>query len=135
MKKSILIVLLAILSSCTYMAPSTGSSDGWLEREMRPSVISNNGEEFFRTSLHNGDQLIVYYGDIPTVDKDFYYQKLMQDFGWHMNTKGGWSSNNSDYKRTLYGHIYINPARRIAVYMNPNTEMFNVFKVNVVITK
>lgn len=132
MRKLILIMLLAVVSSCTYMAPSSGKSNRWLEREMRPSLISYDGEEFYITALSNGDQLCVYYDYIPSEDKDFYYEILMQDFGWRRNTKGGWTSNGSDYKRTLNGHIYINPARHIAVYFNPETDKFSVFKVKVI---
>ena len=128
MKKAIILMLLATLASCTYIGPpSSITSDKWLEVEMRPSVITYDGEIFYATYL-SGGRIGVYYDSTVSEDGSFYYHRLMQDYGWFENTKGGWSANES-YKRTRAGYIYINPAKRAAVYFNPSTDKYSAFKV------
>ena len=60
-------------------------------------------------------------------DAEFYYERFMQDFGWHRNTNGNWSGYDAIRKKD--GFLYVNTKKRVGIYFNPKTKNYSVFKV------
>lgn len=124
----ILIVFLAInLTGCAIYA--TMNSNKWLEYELPPSKIVNNGEVFFEGNLSDGSRFTVFADVIIDNDATFYHVTLWQDFGWKLKDDKTWTAPQDARERKL-GHIYINPSRRVAVYYYPD-RTYSAFKVNI----
>ncbi len=107
----------------------TKNSDEWSEYELRPSKLTYDGEIFYYGRLSDKTSFGVFWDKVVEKDGEFYYKILMQDFGWHRNTKGGWSGNLNSIRREKFGYIYVNPKRKVAVYFNPSNEKYSAFKV------
>ncbi|WP_316787084.1 hypothetical protein [Pedobacter frigiditerrae] len=124
----ILIAFLTIsLTSCaTY---TTINSNKWLEYELPPSRIVQNGQVFFEGKLSDGSMFSVFTDDKIQEDARYYHIMLWQDFGWTLKDDKTWVSPPSARHRKL-GHIYINPSRGAAVYYHPDRE-YSVFKVTI----
>ena len=64
MKKTTLILTIfiaLIINSCdTYSTYATSTSNVWLEFELPPSRILNNGDVFFESTLSDGTKISVY---------------------------------------------------------------------------
>ena len=137
--KSILIVFFfnAFFVGCYFQSTalySSANSDTWLEYELPPSKILNNGHSFFNGQLGNDNSsFFVYDDDALDKDKQYYYNSMMQDWGWYSDGDK-WKSNLTNAKRGKLGNIYVNPRKRIAVYLTPEGK-FNVYKVDIVVPK
>jgi hypothetical protein len=131
MKRNINIVIVLFItvafSNCVSTFNVTKDSDGWSKHELRPSQIKTDGSVFFGASLVDKTRFGVYYDKTIAGDGDFYYNRLMQDLGWHKNTEGGWSGEYAT--RIEYGYIYVNPKKRVGVYFNPKFNKYTAYKV------
>lgn len=126
---TILIVFLTIgLTNCaTYPTMNTNK---WLEYELPPSKILENGEIFFEGKLSDGSKFSVFADKIIDADANYYNAILRQDFGWQRRDSETWTSVQNARKIKV-GHIYISPVRRVAVYYYPDGKYHSVFKVNI----
>ena len=108
----------------------TKNSDKWKKHELRPSQISYSGDVFFTSELDDGISFEVFWDKVAEDDGKFYYNILMDDFGWNKNSEGNWSARDSyTVRRVKSGYIYVNPVRKAAIYFNPSTDKYNAFKV------
>jgi hypothetical protein len=106
------------------------NSSKWNEYQIMPSKIVRNGDVFFSGKLLDNKTFTVFYDEAFNVDGTFYYNILMQDFGWYL-FEDNWKSSSEYYRRPKLGYLYINPSKRVAIYMNPK-KTFGAFKVSVV---
>jgi hypothetical protein len=118
-----LIAWLFLIVGCASLA--TANSDTWIEREVPPSMIDND-DVIISVKLTDGSICHVYYDRKIASDEYFYYNILMQDFGWYTN--GDKWTGNQYSRRYKLGHMYINPKRQVAVYFYPKGT-FNAFGV------
>ena len=129
MKKHLNIILIAFFSisfaSCTVY--SSINTDNWLEYDIPPSQIVRDGKPFFGGKLSDGNSFHVFQDWQIDEDGRYYYNMLMQNFGWRLN-QGTWRGNgySRDAKR---GCIYINPKKEVAVYFWASGD-YSAFKVN-----
>jgi hypothetical protein len=133
MKKLLLLVFISIFfTSCfVYESPLqndnyyvTGTTKKWVEYEMNPSNISYNGESFFIRSLIDNSTLSVSYNGKVSNNSSYFYNLLWQDLGWYranLDGKSEWKSNG-DAPRPKVSRLYVNPRRRVAVYLNYDKE-------------
>ncbi|MDO9377182.1 MAG: hypothetical protein Q7T76_22335 [Ferruginibacter sp.] len=125
---SIFIAFFAIgINGCTTVN-LTASSNKWLEHELAPSTITENGDVFFKGKLSDGSVFSVFSDPKIAADGDFYNAILRQDFGWKKRDDKSWSSPQGAREHKL-GYIYINPSRRVAVYFYPDGKYHTAFKV------
>lgn len=115
------------LNSCAIY--TTATTNRWLEYELPPSNIVNNGEVFFEGKLSDGSKFFVFADEKIDSDARYYHAMLWQDFGWSLKDDKTWTAPQSARERKL-GHIYINPYRRVAVYYYPDRN-YSAFKVNI----
>ena len=134
MKKFITVIAFSIITltflNCrsTYI---TKNSDRWKKFELRPSQVSLSGDTFFTSRLDDNNYFGVFYDDEVFDDRKFYYNILMDDFGWTLGINDIWTADPYTARRTKDGHIYVNPKRKVAVYFNPASEKYSVFKVKI----
>ena len=134
MKKFITVIAFSIITltflNCrsTYI---TKNSDRWKKFELRPSQVSYSGATFFTSRLDDNNYFGIFYDDEVFDDRKFYYNILMDDFGWTLGTNDIWTADPYTVRRTKFGHIYVNPKRKVAVYFNPSTEKYTAFKVKI----
>ena len=133
MKKLLLLVFVSVfLTSCyVYESPLkygnsnvSGTTKKWVEYEMNPSNISYNGEPFFIKKLIDNSTLSVSYNGKVSNNSSYFYNLLWQDLGWYMTYEDGiskWKSNG-DAPRPKASRLYVNPRRRVAVYLNNDKE-------------
>jgi hypothetical protein len=133
MKKLLLLVFVSVfLTSCyVYESPLkygnsnvSGTTKKWVEYEMNPSNISYNGESFFIRSLIDNSTLSVSYNGKVSNNSSYFYNLLWQDLGWYrvnLDGKSEWKSNG-DAPRPKVSRLYVNPRRRVAVYLNYDKE-------------
>jgi hypothetical protein len=130
MKKYLSIILIAFsiisISGCAIYA--TMNTNKWLEYELPPSRIEEDGDAFFEGILSDGSNFSVFFDKKTAEDARFYHVTLWQDFGWTLKDDKTWTSPQGARERKL-GHIYINPSRQVAVYYYPDRK-YSVFKVN-----
>lgn len=129
MKKYLNIILIAFLTinftGCVVY--SSINTNSWLEYELPPSRIVQDGDPFFGGKLSDGNSFHVFYDTQIHDDENYYYNMLMQDFGWRKKDNDTWTGSqyNRNYK---LGCIYINPQRSAAVYFWPRGT-YSAFKV------
>ena len=134
MKKFITVIAFSIITltflNCrsTYI---TKNSDRWKRFELRPSQISLSGDVFFTSRLDDNNYFGVFWDKVVQDDGAFYYNVLMDDFGWTSGTNDKWTGDPYTVRRTKYGHIYVNPRRKVAIYFNPATERYSTYKVKI----
>lgn len=127
---ALLIAILAIiLNSCTSFWIATSNTNKWIAQEIRPSEIKRNGEIFLEGKLSDGSTYFVFHDDTVEIDQYYYYNSLMQDFGWRENDNE-WIGSEFYSRRYKLGYIYINPSRRVAIYFYPKGT-FDAFKVKI----
>ncbi len=139
MKRKVSVLIASIVAFTIYSCGSASNytsktSNSWGEYELRPSKITKDGEPFYSNRLDDGTRFVVSYDYKVSKDVDFFYYKLMQDFNWYENAKGGWSGKTGDYfgnvRRYKVGHLYVNPSRNVALYFNPkNDGRYSAYKV------
>lgn len=131
MKRYLLILIIGFstagLNSCG-TSYATANTNKWLEYELPPSRIVINGDIFFGGKLSDGSAFFVVYDNNISNDADYYYTLLMQDFGWSKKNDDTWTSLGGRERK--YGHIYINPARGVAIYFYPE-RTYSAFKLNI----
>ena len=77
---TIFIAFLTIgLNSCAVY--TTASTNKWLEYELPPSMITQNGNGFFEGKLSDGSTFSVFADQKTAEDGDYYHAMLHQDFG------------------------------------------------------
>jgi len=127
MKKTTLILTIfiaLIINSCdTYSTYATSTSNVWLEFELPPSRILNNGDVFFESTLSDGTKISVYSDREITKDASYYHTMLWQDFGWTLKNETTWEAPAGS-REIKYGYIYVNPRRGVAVYFSPQRTYF-----------
>ena len=132
MKKLLLLLFIALLTisltSCgsVPMFNEYGYTKGWAFKEIPPSQVDTGREDFFEGNLSDGRTFSVgelIYGD----DSAFYYNALMQDFGW---TRKGDEFEGIYTTTPKRGHLYIHLKREVAVYFYP-VSSFNVFRTTI----
>ena len=138
MKKHLILftILATFLNSCdiynsmliTNSAAVTGKTEKWVEYELIPSNITNNGEVFFERDLIDGSTLSVFYDTKVSMNSGFFNNLLWQDLGWYMDGEK-WKSSGGK-PRPKASRLYVNPKRRVAVYLNINKE-HSSFKVRI----
>ena len=132
MKKFITVIAFSIITltflNCrsTYI---TKNSDRWKKFELRPSQVSYSGATFFTSRLDDNNYFGVFYDDDVFEDQKFYYNILMEDFGWRKNVSGDWNGSAYTVRDRKFGYLYVNPKRKVAVYFNPASEKYTAFKV------
>jgi hypothetical protein len=131
MKKYFYFIFIAFLAigfvSCGIY--TTARTNRWLEYELPPSRIIKNGKVFFEGRLSDGSMFSVFADEKIDDDARYYYVMLQQDFGWIFTNDETWTASQGAREKK-YGHIYINPGRRVAVYFYPD-RTFSAFKVNI----
>ncbi len=105
------------------------NSDKWKKFEFQPSQVSLYGDVFFTSKLDDNTSFEVFWDKVVDGDAEFYYNRLMQDFGWYVDGKGGWSGDSYTARHPKKGDIYVNPKRKVGVYFNPSTDKYSAFKV------
>lgn len=131
MKHFILAIVITLFCSSCFVGCavySTATSNKWLEYELPPSKILNNGAVFFEEKLSDGSNFSVFYDSEIEKDGEFYYAILMQDLGWTRNGDT-WSAPQSS-RTVKRGHIYINPKRGVAIYFYPEKH-FSAFRASI----
>ena len=113
------------VSCAVYPSANTNS---WLGYELPPSKISYDGKEFFEGKLSNGSMFSVFYDEEIENDATYYYNMLMQDWGWRLNGDTWRAPQNS--RVVKLGYIYVNPSRGVAVYFYPHNT-HSAFKVSI----
>jgi len=139
MKKAfiVIIVMSLFLAGCATPPPqqvqSTETLNRWLEFSIAPSRIVYNGDIIMRsTPRADGASLWVYFDPVLIADAYFYHITLMHDFGWRRNNEGTWTATRSNAHRLQEGVMYVNPSRRVAIYIFPVRQTFDVFRVRIV---
>jgi hypothetical protein len=128
MKKLFTFLLLATFLSCVtynYLPDNYGVVKGWGYKEIPPSQVTANGDTFYTVKLSNKSYSVG--GSIVDPDSTFYYNTLMQEFGWYKKTNGNWGAEYNA-ERVKDGNLYFDLKRGVAVYMYPKGT-FGVFKV------
>ena len=127
MKKLLTLLLLATFLSCgsIYMPQDYGMERGWGYKEFPPSEIYTVGT-IYEGKLSYGKTFTV-GGKIDDPDATYYYNALMQDFGW---TRKGDEFEGYSATTPKRGRLYINLKREVAVYFYPETS-FNVFRITI----
>ena len=96
---------------------------GWRYKEMPPSQVTTSGDTFYTIKL--SDKSYSVGGLVKTGDGEFYYNALMQDFGWTRNGDKFTGYYTTDVKR---GCLYFHLKREVAIYFYPKTT-YNVFRL------
>jgi hypothetical protein len=143
MSKKIKFLIVAIflsvfLHSCltTALVPHsvTSTTDKWAMYEVLPSKAQNSTQNstVFSTTLADGSRLTVYRDfNIPSIDMQLVYSRIMQDFGWRSSgDKWVQASSSHTPRRTVVGNMYVKPSRRMAIYFYPD-ETYGVFGVRI----
>ena len=121
MKKLVFFLVCSFLVSCGSLKSTNPNTDRWIERTILPSQVTTNGiffKEDIRTDVYNTSFESYSVGGYIDEDGTYWYNILMQDFGWTKNIDGDWSSVGSDFTRIKRGYLYINLKKRVAVYIN-----------------
>jgi hypothetical protein len=133
MKKLLLLVFISVfLTSCyVYESPLkygnsnvSGTTKKWVEYEMNPSNISYNGEPFFIKKLIDNSTLSVSFNNKVSNNSTYFKNLLWQDLGWYrvnLDGKSEWHSKG-EARRPKVTHLYVNPRRRVAVYLGDDRE-------------
>ena len=125
MKRILYTLVIAVITVSFFNCATTyvkKTTDGWKGYELLPSKVKDNGETFYIGKLSDGTTFGAYWDATVSSDGSFYYKRIMQDFGWHKNTEGGWTENYAGSgKRDQYGYIYVNPKKGVGVYFNPKS--------------
>ncbi|WP_366187363.1 hypothetical protein [Flavobacterium ovatum] len=133
MKKYFYTIIITFLISTCFTGCSvysTATTNKWLEYELPPSKIIENGTVFYEGKLSDGSLFSVFYDNDINNDGDYYNAILRQDFGWQRIDSKSWKG--SDFARNnKAGHIYINPYRQVAIYYYPDGKYHNAFKVSI----
>ena len=136
MKKVLLLLLfipiLISLNSCGSMASfntATVNTNLWIEKGMLPSQLLSNGDVFLEGKLSDGYTYSVFSDDTIDTDSGYYYNSIMQDFGWAYNGNK-WQDVSGFARRIKYGALYVNPRKRVAVYIYPE-RIYSAFKVKI----
>jgi hypothetical protein len=124
-----LIILFIGLSSIglTCCAAHFATSSKWIAEELPPSQIIENGEPFYGGRFYNGTNFSVYY-DNDMSDGEYYYDLLMQDFGWYRKNTDEWEGTGALTPKR--GYLYIGRSRGVAIYFYPG-ENYKVFKLKI----
>ena len=128
----VFIPIVITLNSCASLSSiktATADTNSWIEFQMLPSKLLRNGEVFFRRQLSDGSTFSVFSDDTIDTDQYVYYNRLMQDFGWTSNGDK-WQDFSGFARRVKYGALYVNPKKRVAVYIYPKGT-FASFKVTI----
>ena len=105
------------------------NDDRWKKFELRPSQVSLSGDTFFTSRLDDNTPFVVLWDKVVQDDAKFYYNVLMDDFGWTLGINDIWTGDPYTVRRKKNGHIYVNPKRKVAIYFNPVTDKYRTFKV------
>lgn len=92
------------------------NTERWVEYELIPSNINYEGEPFFNRNLADGSILTVFYDKKVSENSSYFYNLLWQDLGWYSDG-GKWNSPGG-MPRPKASHLYVNPKRRVAVYLD-----------------
>jgi len=106
------------------MPDNYGVVKGWGYKEIPPSQVTTSGATFYTVKLSTKSYSIG--GKIEDPDATFYYNTLMQEFGWFKKTNGNWGAEYNA-ERVKDGNVYFDLKRGVAVYMYPKGT-FGVFK-------
>jgi hypothetical protein len=132
--KRFLILLLLSFSTISLISCAAHyiTSSKWKEYELPPSKIVSNGDPFFGGRLNNGSTFSVYYDRNIIKDGEYYYNILMQDFGWQSKNEEKWEEVRAgESRRHKLGHIYCNAGRGVALYFHPGGTTWSVFKLKI----
>ena len=133
MKKLLLLLFVSVFFTSCYVYESplkydstniSGTTKKWVEYEMNPSNIIYNGEPFFIRKLTDNSTLSVSYNSKVNDNSTYFKNLLWQDLGWYrvrLDDKSQWESN-ADAPRPKVTHLYVNPRRRVAVYLGDDRE-------------
>ena len=133
MKKLILLLfipLTIILNSCAHLYTIQNANSGtygWIEIEVLPSQLFKNGEVFYQDELVDSSTFSIFSDETISIDSGYYYNILMQDLGWKYNGEKWQGSGALPIK---YGALYVNPKKRVAVYIYPQME-YSAYKVKI----
>jgi len=134
MKKLILLLSLMVIgitfNSCATFQTATATTPQWVGQQIRPSQLFINGNVSFSGKLSDGSTYSVFQDDTVDIDSGYWYNTLMEDWGWISDVGGKWTT--SPYNRKPQkGCIYLHPNKRIAVYFYPQGT-YAAFKVSIV---
>lgn len=135
MKKLILLLLLILIgttfSSCATFQTATANTPEWIGQQIRPSQLFINGNISFSGKLYDGSTYFVFQDDTIDLDTGYYYNSLMKDWGWSFDGGDKWIATTEFSRRPKLGYIYLNPNKRIAIYIYP-TGTYSEFKVSII---
>ena len=132
---AICLIGLMVFSGCAASPRVTPTTNRWVAFEvLPPSIVLNarQGEIILSETLAGGSTLIVYRDfNIPSIDRQFVYTQIRQDFGWQRSRGGYWTRARSSSNRNIVrGNMYVNPHRRMAIYFFPD-ETWGVYGVRI----
>jgi len=123
------VVAIAIIGCASPPPQRTETLNQWLEFTVAPSRITRTGETIMRsTPRADGARLVVYFDPALSPDFYFYMAMLRRDFGWTRTVDGNWRGG---FRFVREGIMYVNPSRRVAIYIHPNYRTFSVFRTRI----
>lgn len=127
MKKLLALLILTTFLGCGSLDlyKDYGVVKGWGYKQMPPSQVTTSGATFYTIKL--SDKSYSVGGLVTSGDGAYYYNGLMDDFGWYMGTDGDWKSYGG--KRTKEGNLYFHLKKGVAIYFWAEADTYNVFKV------
>ena len=105
---------------------TTSTSLKWYPLDMRPSQIKRDGSIFYTTRLNNTEGISIYRDESLNDDETYYYNQLMESFGWTRDGDGFKGSHEAI--NPSRGILYVSIRRGVAVYLYPDNT-FAVYKV------
>ena len=128
MKKLLLLLFIPLVLGCGSLDlyKDYGTVKGWGYKEMLPSQVALNGETFYEGKLSQGKAFSV-GGRIGGDDATYYYNALMQDFGWTREGDEFTGYYTTSIKR---GRLYFSLKREVAIYFWPETS-FSVYRLTI----
>jgi len=121
------------LNSCATFQTATANTPQWVGQQIRPSQLFINGNVSFSGKLSDGSTYSVFKDDIVDLDSGYYYNQMMTDWGHIYDGGNNWNRPRDRIvlRSPKLGYIYLNPNKRIAVYIYP-TGTYAEFKVSIV---
>ena len=125
MKKILSLLILTTFLGCGSLDlyKDYGTVKGWGYKEMPPSQVTTSGATFYTIKLT--DKSYSVGGLVTDGDGTYYYNTLMQDFGWIRKGDEFEGYNTTSIKR---GRLYFHLKKGVAIYFYP-VSTFNVFKL------
>jgi hypothetical protein len=129
MRRLLCLIIVVVFIGCgpTSNLRTTSTSLKWHPLDMRPSQIKRDGSIFYTTRLNNTEGISIYRDESLNDDETYYYNQLMESFGWTRDGDG-FRASKLEAINPSRGILYISVRRGVAVYLYPDNT-FAVYKV------